>query len=186
MREVTALDTPDLASRPTSREFALRATNDFQNPDEIVSNNGILRATLVLKMAHNTIGADPVYLRSYNGKLVGPTLRAHPGDKLLITLKNELPPDPDPEKHNTFYHFNTTNLHTHADSTSLRLGGRTTYSASSPLGRQQSMKSTLPDHSVRHILVPRPQSWVGGGPGLQRCLRGDTRAQCAQLDTVSS
>lgn len=59
-------------------------------------------------------------LRSYNGKLIGPTLVARPGDTLKIRLNNLLPPDsvhchhgnPDCDPHKP-HNFNTTNLHTH-------------------------------------------------------------------------
>lgn len=64
--------------------------------------------------AHNRIGDDPVFLRSYNGRLVGPTLRARPGDTIRIRLENYFKPD---TRHdgpmNTLHDFNTMNLHTH-------------------------------------------------------------------------
>jgi len=86
----------------------------FRNPDEIRSDQGELRATLVAMKTHGVIGEDPVNLRSYNGRLVGPTLRAKPGDILRITLKNDLAP----EVHhtgmfNTLNLLNHTNLHVH-------------------------------------------------------------------------
>jgi len=60
---------------------------------------------------------DTVKLRSYNGKLVGPTIEACPGDTLNITLHNSLPPDPHPkpppDKPNSPHGFNITNLHYH-------------------------------------------------------------------------
>ena len=64
---------------------------------------------------------EQLYLRSYNGQPVGPTLVARPGDTLKIRLVNDLPPDiPMPHcnahgvcNHNFPHHFNTTNLHTH-------------------------------------------------------------------------
>src|SRR5262249_54872784 len=63
--------------------------------------------------AHNQIGSDKVFLRNYNGKLVGPTLHVRPGDTLRITLKNELDPETDTGALDTMHGFNTTNLHTH-------------------------------------------------------------------------
>ena len=69
---------------------------------------------------------DEVKLRSYNGRLVGPTIEARPGDTLNILLDNQLPPEPMPESTsgshdgpsgshdtNTPHGFNTTNIHTH-------------------------------------------------------------------------
>ncbi len=58
---------------------------------------------------------DEVKLRSYNGRLVGPTIEVRPGSTLRIMLENQLPPDaqPDPNDPNVPHGFNTTNLHTH-------------------------------------------------------------------------
>lgn len=98
---------------PERRALALAATSSFHDPEVILSQDGELRATLVVMKALNRIGNDPVHLRSYNGRLVGPTLRARPGDKLRITLRNDLEPEPDTGAHNTLHGFNTTNLHTH-------------------------------------------------------------------------
>ena len=87
----------------------------FQNPPVIRSENGVLRATLNLDYAENTIAGCPVRLRNYNGALVGPTFRVKPGDTLVVTIENDLPPNPGPmpDDPNTPHNFNTTNLHTH-------------------------------------------------------------------------
>jgi FtsP/CotA-like multicopper oxidase with cupredoxin domain len=105
----------DGATAPQRAQLAIQARQELQLPQEIRSEKGILRATLSVKYAFNAIGQDPVYLRSYNGKLTGPTLRAKPGDTLRITIKNELPDDPPAPDglHNHLHGFNTTNLHTH-------------------------------------------------------------------------
>lgn len=63
---------------------------DFTEPRVVASSNGVLDTTLRVAYARNQIGRDPVCLRSYNGGLTGPTLRARPGDKLRIRLQNEL------------------------------------------------------------------------------------------------
>src|SRR4051794_632300 len=60
-----------------------------------------VNVTLDVKYADNEIdnpatgGRDKVHLRSYNGALVGPTIRVHPGDTLNVRLANNLP-NPDP------------------------------------------------------------------------------------------
>jgi FtsP/CotA-like multicopper oxidase with cupredoxin domain len=85
------------------------------NP-EVKRRRWRVRATLEVKYGENQrIAGCPVHLRSYNGQLVGPTLRAKPGDKIIIHLKNMLPPNPprDPQNMNMPHDFNTTNLHTH-------------------------------------------------------------------------
>jgi len=99
---------------PGKRSFAIASTNPFVEPEVIRSKDGKLVTTLEIKYGDNKIGDDPVHLRSYNGKLVGPTLRVKPGDTLYITLKNSLPVEPEgSEEHNTLHSFSTTNLHTH-------------------------------------------------------------------------
>jgi FtsP/CotA-like multicopper oxidase with cupredoxin domain len=67
--------------------------------------------------------SDPVRLRSYNGKLVGPVIEVRPGDTLNVFLKNELPrvppppppslPPGTPPPNNLPHGFNVTNLHFH-------------------------------------------------------------------------
>ena len=49
---------------------------DFTEPRVVASSNGVLDTTLRVAYARNQIGRDPVCLRSYNGGLTGPTLRA--------------------------------------------------------------------------------------------------------------
>ncbi len=104
-----------LLTAPERASLAETATVSFQQPEEIWAVDGTLSVTLVGMMAHNRIGDDPVYLRSYNGKLVGPTLRAKPGETLLITLKNDFPKEPKTsgDADNRMHAFNTMNLHTH-------------------------------------------------------------------------
>lgn len=90
---------------------------------------------LIVQYADNVIGGEKVRLRSYNGKLVGPTIRARPGDTLNIRLVNSLPENlknipnakvaaaelaremtrnvPPALSTNIPHNFNTTNLHTH-------------------------------------------------------------------------
>jgi FtsP/CotA-like multicopper oxidase with cupredoxin domain len=101
----------------------------FQNPPEIVSLNGVLNAELIARYTDpnaTSIGGCGVKLRTYNGQLVGPTLRAKPGDVLDILLNNALPVETpadvaaqfEQERSNAHLSvvpasFNTTNLHTH-------------------------------------------------------------------------
>jgi FtsP/CotA-like multicopper oxidase with cupredoxin domain len=101
----------------------------FQNPPEVVSRNGVLSTDLVVRYTDPStvsIAGCPVQLRTYNGRLVGPTLRAKPGDVLNIRLDNQLPAETpnevqaqfDQERQNAHLStipasFNTTNLHTH-------------------------------------------------------------------------
>ena len=105
----------------------------FQNPEEISSNNGLLDTELAVKFTtssiYNTVKDENIslYHRSYNGKLVGPTLRLKRGDSLFVNLMNQLPTlegggacDPFEPIHDGVdpniidsLRFNNTNLHTH-------------------------------------------------------------------------
>jgi len=101
----------------------------FQNPPEIRAQGGRLQTTLAVRYtdpATTSIAGCPVTLRTYNGQLVGPTLRVRPGDVLAPRLENQLPRETPAQVEEQFrqengnahidmrpYSFNTTNLHTH-------------------------------------------------------------------------
>lgn len=89
------------------------ANAPFSEPEVITATDGSLTTTLTVTYADNKIGDCPVHLRSYNGNLVGPTLRARPGDTLRIKLVNDLPMEHELHEMNTLGAFNHTNLHTH-------------------------------------------------------------------------
>ena len=84
-------------------------------PQTIQSANGRLSAVLDVAYATNEVAGCQVKLRSYNGGLTGPTLRAKPGDTLYIRMNNTLPAEPHNHAgdHNIPHQFNSTNLHTH-------------------------------------------------------------------------
>ena len=96
----------------------------FKSAPEVTSKTPELELVLNVRYAENKMfnpvssnpdRLDTVVLRSYNGHLVGPTLRVKPGDTLKVTIENQLPKDDPscPADHNIPQCFNTTNLHTH-------------------------------------------------------------------------
>ncbi|HEU0297931.1 MAG TPA: multicopper oxidase domain-containing protein, partial [Longimicrobium sp.] len=101
----------------------------FQNPPEIRAQNGVLRTDLRVEYTDprtTSLAGCPLTIRSYNGQLVGPTLRVRPGDVMAPVLHNRLPRESDAEVEAQYrqeanvafldmrpYSFNTTNLHTH-------------------------------------------------------------------------
>jgi FtsP/CotA-like multicopper oxidase with cupredoxin domain len=81
---------------------------------------------LVVDYSEHTLGdGRKVLVRTYNGQLVGPTLRAKPGETIIVDLVNDLPPDPGDQGGGHNHHamgaanpnepggFNVTNLHFH-------------------------------------------------------------------------
>ncbi|MGF2039064.1 MAG: multicopper oxidase family protein [Nostoc sp. CmiVER01] len=90
---------------------------EFANPESVSSQNGSLKVDLKVQYTDKEtteIAGCKVKLRSYNGKLVGPTLRVKPNDLISINLINTLPPEPKQEINmNKPHGFNTTNIHTH-------------------------------------------------------------------------
>lgn len=113
----------------------------FKNPDQIKVVDGKIDTFMTIKYAENKLfkfnkpgtGGSEIgkninlYHRSYNGNLVGPTLRIKPGDSLLLNMINHLPYLEGPRDCEPFaphldsldpniinpLRFNFTNLHTH-------------------------------------------------------------------------
>jgi FtsP/CotA-like multicopper oxidase with cupredoxin domain len=84
-------------------------------PEVRAAGNGVLETTLRVDYAYHDIGGYRLSLRTYEGGIPGPTLRARPGDVLRIKLVNDLPPnrDPAPVDMTLPHQFNTTNFHFH-------------------------------------------------------------------------
>ena len=113
----------------TNIDVAKYGRQDLRNPPNISAQGGALTTTLDVQYTDpktTSIAGCPVMLRTYNGQLVGPTLRVRPGETLNVMLNNRLPKEtPDQiqqqfEQENKSAHlstrpasFNTTNLHTH-------------------------------------------------------------------------
>jgi FtsP/CotA-like multicopper oxidase with cupredoxin domain/peroxiredoxin len=114
-RQATMSLDSDLAlPAPQRLSLARAATNLLKNAPVLNATDGTV--TLEVKYGNNQkIGTDSVYLRSYNGNLIGPTLKVKAGQTLKINLVNHLPNEPAGGPHGTNGHheWNTTNLHTH-------------------------------------------------------------------------
>src|SRR5262249_49159893 len=100
---------------PEREDLARSATEPFAEAETIRSVDGRLHVTLTVNYGDNVIRGSRVRLRCYNGRLVGPTLRAKPGDVLHVRLDNRLPEVPELPVHsvNVPHGLNSTNLHTH-------------------------------------------------------------------------
>ena len=119
----STVQTPPSATAPLFQgrgpELAPLRSENLRQLEVRRSSRGVLDTHLAVQYADNTIGNDKVRLRSYEGKLVGPTLRLRPGDTLRIAFRNDLPGDPGGATHSHHSNtpdpavFNDTNLHTH-------------------------------------------------------------------------
>jgi FtsP/CotA-like multicopper oxidase with cupredoxin domain len=91
-------------------------------PEVRRSVNGVLSTNLRCAYAYRDIGGRRLYLRSYEGRSPGPTLRMKPGETLKIRLTNDFPPNRDlvPRDLSRPHQFNNTNFHFHGE----RHGGR--------------------------------------------------------------
>jgi FtsP/CotA-like multicopper oxidase with cupredoxin domain len=92
----------------------------FPQPEERHSRNGVLKTTLEALIATNFIEnsetgeIDEVNTPTYEGSLIGPTLRITPGDSIQFELKNNLPHNPAQDRKGAFPHDPyTTNFHSH-------------------------------------------------------------------------
>jgi FtsP/CotA-like multicopper oxidase with cupredoxin domain len=87
------------ASAPAERPPTGESIGTLREPEILSSSAGRLELTLTAAMTDVSIGGAQVRALTYNGSLPGPTLKVRPGDRIALTLRNELGA--------------TTNLHTH-------------------------------------------------------------------------
>ena len=97
-------------------------------PTQLRSVDHELSTDFKVQYGLHYIAGEAVWLRGYNGALMGPVLRVRPGDSLIVDMENALPGnacnEPSAGGHgghsgacgkdtNEPHGFNTTNLHTH-------------------------------------------------------------------------
>src|ERR1044072_2351636 len=72
-------------------EYSPRFIHDsFPQPGFISSKNGVMMTTLTAAMAPTQINGQTYVSSVYNHSYPGPTLVVCPGDRMNVTLKNEL------------------------------------------------------------------------------------------------
>ncbi len=70
---------------------AATSASAFTQPQQLHSKNGVLRATFTAAPGAAKIDGRLVHgAYTYNGQYVGPTLNVHPGDRIELTVKNDL------------------------------------------------------------------------------------------------
>jgi len=181
----------------------------LENPAEIVARRGPtggddVSVRLKVALADNVIPnpatgqTDKVNLRSYNGALIGPTIRVKPGDTLKVRLENKLDPEtcaPPDGNHNIPNCFNTTNLHTHglhvspagnSDNVLLELTPLTTFDFEFCLPKDHPA-GTFWYHPHRHgSTALQVSSGMAGALIIngERQLKDKTKNGIADIDTI--
>ncbi len=80
------------SSQPAPDETCFRpaAGAEASNPPELRSHNGVLEVTLKFRFRQTVLGEGPVrYCYMTDAGAIAPTLRVHPGDRLIIHFVNE-------------------------------------------------------------------------------------------------
>jgi FtsP/CotA-like multicopper oxidase with cupredoxin domain/peroxiredoxin/ketosteroid isomerase-like protein len=158
------------------RTTSITAPTASLQPITVRSANGRLDLEVVVDYATTQIGNDQVKLRTYNGQLVGPVIRAKAGDTLYITLRNKLPVQPvtmhDP---NSYHDWNTTNLHFHG----LHVAPQGTTDAESDNVLLALAPTSDPAGSIQRYAVKIPASHVAGTFWYHAHRHGSTAPQVA-------
>lgn len=84
---------------PADRHAPASQGPQLQDPPELISRHGLLKATVIVERRKVQVGNRHLYATTYNGAYMPPTLRVKPGDRIDLTLTNKIDED--------------TNLHTH-------------------------------------------------------------------------
>lgn len=152
----------------------------FQNPPDIRAQNGSLDTTMTVQYtdaATTTLGGCPLKLRTYNGQLVGPTLRVGQGDVINLMLRNRLPVETpneiqaqfEQENQNAYLDttpasFNTTNMHYHGMHVS-------------PVGNSDNVLLAIPPQSDLRYEVKVPADHPVGSYWYHAHAHGSTAIQ---------
>lgn len=101
LQGVPGSPTPEASSPPdpTTTSEPSQPTGSLREPEVLSSSDGRLELTLTASLTEVAVAGRPVRALTYNGTVPGPTLRVRPGDRIALTLRNELDA--------------VTNLHTH-------------------------------------------------------------------------
>ncbi|MEU4091201.1 multicopper oxidase family protein [Streptomyces sp. NPDC026673] len=65
----------------------------LQDPPELVSRDGVLKAAIVVERRKVQVGNHRLYALTYNGRYMPPTFRVRPGDRIDLTMTNRVDED---------------------------------------------------------------------------------------------
>jgi FtsP/CotA-like multicopper oxidase with cupredoxin domain/peroxiredoxin len=132
-----------------AREIARKSTNAFRHPEELAFGNfHVLRVVKVrsILVGAGDQGKQDVEMLTYNGRLVGPTIRVRRGTRLSIQVRNQLPGKDQPHPPGDVPHgLCTTNLHTHGLHVSPRKPADDIF-LEIPPGKHHTFKYDIPDN----------------------------------------
>ncbi len=120
-----------LSAGPPARGAPLPSA-PLAEPPVLASHDGVLTATLVARRTLVSAGGRRFLAKTYDGWLVGPTLVAQPGDRVVIRLVNRLT-----EPTNLHFHGLDVSPAGHADNifVSVAAGRSFTYAFTIPVGQ---------------------------------------------------
>ncbi|MCC9307938.1 multicopper oxidase family protein [Kitasatospora sp. RB6PN24] len=75
-------------ARPSAQSAAAGSGQPLQDPPELVSHDGVLRARIVVARRKVVVGDRELYALTYNGRYMPPTLRICPGDRVELAMTN--------------------------------------------------------------------------------------------------
>jgi suppressor of ftsI len=107
----------------------------FAEPPSLTSANGVLAIDLRVSATAYDVAGTPITGKAYDGRFIGPTLRVKPGDRIDMTLRNDL--------------NETTNIHFH--------GFRV-----SPSGISDNVLRSIPARTAAPVRVEIPSNMEPG------------------------
>jgi FtsP/CotA-like multicopper oxidase with cupredoxin domain len=90
---VAAAGTQEVLSLPVASPTPARQEGQpLRDPPQYVSSNGLLRVRVVVERHRVDLAGRRLWALTYNGSYMPPTLRLHPGDRLDLTMVNQVRP----------------------------------------------------------------------------------------------
>ncbi len=112
---------PPIPVEQVRTTFPVEQGQAFAEPEELVASDGVLSGTFTVQRTRFAVGGTEVVGRSYDGSFIGPTLVVSPGDRIELTIDNQLP-----EQTNIHFHGFHTSPSGIADNVLREIGpGRT-------------------------------------------------------------
>ncbi len=126
---------PPIPVEQVRTTFPVEQGQAFAEPEELVAADGVLSETFTVQRTRFAVGGTEVVGRSYDGSFIGPTLVVSPGDRIELTIDNQLPEQ--------------TNIHFHGFHTS-------------PSGIADNVLREIGPGKTGQVVVPVPETMTPG------------------------